>query len=56
MANAKLIQIVSIRMISSTVDDRDFVVREHKAIEGGKTDVATVGRIRAKIMSRVLGV
>jgi uncharacterized protein YndB with AHSA1/START domain len=27
---------LSIRMVFSTIDDRDFVVREHKAIEGGK--------------------
>ena len=33
---------VSIRMIFTTTDDRDFVVREHKAIEGGKQ---TLGRL-----------
>jgi uncharacterized protein YndB with AHSA1/START domain len=33
---------VSIRMIFSKVEDRDFVVREHKAIEGGKQ---TLGRL-----------
>ncbi|HTV40214.1 MAG TPA: SRPBCC domain-containing protein [Candidatus Sulfotelmatobacter sp.] len=33
---------VSIRMVFPTADDRDFVVREHKAIEGGKQ---TLGRL-----------
>ena len=40
---------VSIRMIFSTTDDRDFVVKEHKAIEGGKQTLERLGEYVRKL-------
>jgi uncharacterized protein YndB with AHSA1/START domain len=40
---------LSIRMIFSKVDDRDFVVREHKAIEGGKQTLERLGEYVRKL-------